>query len=57
MQNLSGFKIKIYKKNVYISEDIDVANTLNSLFENAVKCLGITEPEEYIKMCRILVIQ
>ena len=31
-----------------IAEDVEVANTLNSFFENTVKTLGISIPSEYI---------
>ena len=38
--------ITLVEGNDIIAEDVEVANTLNSFFENAVKTLGI--PSEYI---------
>ena len=40
--------ITLVEGNDIISEDVEVANTLNSFFKNAVKHLGITIPSEYI---------
>ena len=48
-KGISKRTITLIEGNKIISEDIDVANTLNSFFENAVNGLGITEPEEYIE--------
>ena len=40
--------ITLVEGNDIIAEDVEVANTLNSFFENAVKTLGISIPSEYI---------
>ncbi len=48
-KGISKRTITLIEGNKIISEDIDVGNTLNSFFENAVNGLGITEPEEYIE--------
>ena len=48
-KGLSKRTITLIKGNQIISEDIDVANTLNAFFESAVKNLGITEPTDYIE--------
>ena len=40
--------ITLVEGNDIIAEDVEVANTLNSFFENAVKTLNISIPSEYI---------
>ena len=40
--------ITLVEGNDIISEDVEVANTLNPFFETAVKHLGVTIPSEYI---------
>ena len=42
-------KITLVEDDKIISEDQDVANTLNSFFENAVPSLGLYIPEEYME--------
>ena len=44
-KGLSKRTITLIKGNKIISDDIDVANTLNSFFESAVK---ITEPADFL---------
>ena len=48
-KGISKRNITLIEGNAILTEDIDVANTLNSFFEKAVKGFGITEPEEYIE--------
>ena len=40
--------ITLVEGNDIIAKDVEVANTLNSFIENAVKTLGISIPSEYI---------
>ena len=47
-KGVSQRKITLIETNEIISEDADVAETLNSFFENAVSCLGIKEPVEHL---------
>ena len=47
-KGVSQRKITLIETNEIISEEADVAETLNSFFENAVSCLGIMEPVEHL---------
>lgn len=48
---MTNTKITLIEDNKIISEDQEVAETLNSFFKDAVKNLNIPEPIEYITEC------
>ena len=48
-KGLSKRTITLIKGNKIISDDVDVANALNTFFESAVKNLEITDPTDYLE--------